>query len=375
MELLVPNFYCKFFCRLQPWPEVVDRALSHLNTDIYNLLQGPSEFSITGTLASWDRKEDLVKIKVPTLIIGATYDTMNPEYLQWMASQLENSSSVICPNGSHCAMWDDQLYYFSKLIEFIKNVANQKEDAENLDNNLFTRSCGCNNESILRGPDNVSFGNWKKAQTQTASVDQPEMVVLLLLAIILVGVVIAIPIIYTTGRNPADSIDQSITNVSTDYTKNECTQTFSNVETIAYLTYQEPFPFKLHTYIYRPTVITTRLSVMFAFRHDTSSWSLDKISFNDTTNDQALFTDGDFESNYLNKNYEQCILSNTRSSITDILFDNPYSNDFYYNDQTNVGMTYLSQQIDVIGGRYYNISFYLENRGYPNNTFLLLIGY
>ncbi|CAF4224664.1 unnamed protein product, partial [Rotaria magnacalcarata] len=50
-ELLIPNFYCKFFCRLQPWPEVVNRALSHLNTDIYNLLQGPSEFSITGTLA------------------------------------------------------------------------------------------------------------------------------------------------------------------------------------------------------------------------------------------------------------------------------------------------------------------------------------
>ncbi|CAM4740122.1 unnamed protein product [Rotaria magnacalcarata] len=214
----------------------------------------------------------------------------------------------------------------------------------------------------------------KKAQTQTAPVDQSEMVVLLLLAIILIGVVIAIPIIYTTGRNPADSIDQSVANVSTDYTKNECTQT-SNVQTIAYLANQEPFPFKLHTYIYRPTVITTTLSVVFAFRHDTSSWALDKISFNDTTNDQALFTDGDFESNYLNENYVQCILSNTRSSITDILFDNPYSNDFYYNDQTNVGMTYLSQQIDVIGGRYYNISFYLENRGYPNNTFLLLIGY
>ncbi|CAF2171416.1 unnamed protein product [Rotaria magnacalcarata] len=135
MELLIPNFYCEFFCRLQPWPEVVNRALSHLNTDIYNLLQGPSEFSITGTLASWDLKEDLVKIKVPTLVIGATYDTINPEYLQWMASQLENSSSVICPNGSHCSMWDDQLYFFSKLIEFIKNVANQKEDADNLDDN------------------------------------------------------------------------------------------------------------------------------------------------------------------------------------------------------------------------------------------------
>lgn len=114
---------------------------------------------------------------------------------------------------------------------------------------------------------------------------------------------------------------------------------------------------------------------MFGFRHDNQSWSLDKISFNDTTTEQDLIQDGDFESNYLTKYYSQCILSNTRSSVTDILFDNPYSGDFYYNDQTNVGMTYLSQTISVIGGRYYNISFYLENRGYANNTFILLVGY
>lgn len=127
--------------------------------------------------------------------------------------------------------------------------------------------------------------------------------------------------------------------------------------------------------MYRPNVISTNIYIMFGFRHDTKSWALDKISVTDTTTNTDIITDGDFESNYLKKSYSQCILSNTRSSTTDILFDIPYSGDFYYNDQTRVGMTYLMQQLTVVGGRYYNISFYLENRGYTNNTFLLLIGY
>ncbi|CAF3788263.1 unnamed protein product [Rotaria sp. Silwood1] len=127
MELLMPHFYNKFFCRLQPWPEVFNRAFTHLNNDIYYLLQGPSELSITGKLSTWNRTEDLIHIKVPTLIIGAKYDTMDPEYIKSMANQMENASYFICPNGSHCSMWDDQQYYFSRLIQFIKNLDNQQQ--------------------------------------------------------------------------------------------------------------------------------------------------------------------------------------------------------------------------------------------------------
>ena len=114
---------------------------------------------------------------------------------------------------------------------------------------------------------------------------------------------------------------------------------------------------------------------MFGFRHDNSSWSLDQISVVDMTSNENIINDGDFESNYLTKSYSQCILSSTRSSTSDILFDNPYSGDFYYHDQTNVGMSYLIQKLTVTGGRYYNISFYLENRGYSINSFLLLVGW
>ena len=44
-------------------------------------MQGPSEFGIAGRLKNWDRKKDLSKIAVPTLTIGAKYDTMDPEHM------------------------------------------------------------------------------------------------------------------------------------------------------------------------------------------------------------------------------------------------------------------------------------------------------
>jgi hypothetical protein len=154
----------------------------------------------------------------------------------------------------------------------------------------------------------------------------------------------------------------------------ECTQTMSNVQTLRYINNEEPFPYKYLTNIYRPSVIVSKVNLIFGFRHDKASWSIDNISVNDTTTGENIIIDGDFESNYLNLYYTRCILSNTRSSNGDILFDLPYSQDFYYNDQTNVGMTFLTQQLNVIGGRYYNITFYLENRGYPINTFVLLVG-
>jgi proline iminopeptidase len=122
MELLIPNFYAQHLCRLQPLPEVFNRAMSHLNGEVYTMMQGPSEFGVSGRLATWDRSKDLPKIKTPTLTIGGKHDTMDPEHMKWMATQVQKGRSLICPNGSHCSMWDDQANYFPGLIGFIKDV-------------------------------------------------------------------------------------------------------------------------------------------------------------------------------------------------------------------------------------------------------------
>jgi proline iminopeptidase len=122
MQLLVPHYYMQHICRLKEWPDPVNRAFARMNKDVYVLLQGPSEFGLSGRLEQWDRKADLKNITVPTLVIGAQYDTMDPEHMKWMSAQVKNGSYLYCPNGSHMDMWDDQEVYMAGLTRFLKAV-------------------------------------------------------------------------------------------------------------------------------------------------------------------------------------------------------------------------------------------------------------
>jgi proline iminopeptidase len=122
MELLMPNFYNKHICRLEVWPEPLTRMFSHLNNELYVIMQGPSEFGVAGKLINWDVSKELKNINIPSLAIGATYDTMDPNYLEWMSKQLPKGEFLLCKNGSHCCMFDDQETYMKGLISFIKRV-------------------------------------------------------------------------------------------------------------------------------------------------------------------------------------------------------------------------------------------------------------
>ncbi|WLT32190.1 proline iminopeptidase-family hydrolase [Geothrix sp. PMB-07] len=122
MELLIPNFYAKHLCRLPELPDAISRASARANKDIYVLMQGPSEFGVSGRLEQWSRKADLPKLAMPTLVIGATHDTMDPAHMKWVASQVKHGSFLLCPKGSHMAMWDDQATYNLGLIRFLKET-------------------------------------------------------------------------------------------------------------------------------------------------------------------------------------------------------------------------------------------------------------
>jgi len=76
----------------------------------------------SGKLLNWDRTADLKRITVPTLTIGARYDTMDPKHMEWMAGELPNGRYLFCPNGSHMCMYDDQATYFDGLVGFLKDV-------------------------------------------------------------------------------------------------------------------------------------------------------------------------------------------------------------------------------------------------------------
>jgi proline iminopeptidase len=124
LELLIPNHYEQHVIRMpmDQWPDPLKRAFDHMNPKVYIPMQGPSELGASGRIANWDRTADLKNITVPTLVIGARFDTMDPKHMEWMANQIPNGQYLYCQNGSHLAMYDDQRTYMRGLIDFIKSV-------------------------------------------------------------------------------------------------------------------------------------------------------------------------------------------------------------------------------------------------------------
>jgi len=126
LELVTNHYYTRHIIRMQPdeWPDPINRGFKHLNPDVYVTMQGPSEFGVKGdaTLKEWDIKDQLHKIKVPTLAIGAEFDTMDPKAMEEISKTVKNGRYLHCPEGSHLSQFDDQKHFFPGLIKFIKDV-------------------------------------------------------------------------------------------------------------------------------------------------------------------------------------------------------------------------------------------------------------
>ena len=126
LDLIVEHYYSKHILRIpmEQWPNSINRSFAHVNYDVYVTMQGPSEFGVKGdaTLKDWDVKDQLHKITVPTLTIGAQYDTMDPKHMEWISNEVQNGRYLHCPNGSHLSQYDDQEHFFPGLIKFIKDV-------------------------------------------------------------------------------------------------------------------------------------------------------------------------------------------------------------------------------------------------------------
>lgn len=125
-KIMFEEVYSRHLCRLDVWPEPLTRTFSHMNAQVYQTIQGPNEFIITGNFKDWNRWNDLPKITVPALVICGRHDTMNPKDIEKMGALIPRSRVKICENGSHLAIFDDQENYFQAIHAFLRDVEKQQ---------------------------------------------------------------------------------------------------------------------------------------------------------------------------------------------------------------------------------------------------------
>ena len=121
-QLVLDVYYKKHVCRLEDWPEPIWRTFKHLNQEVYEYMQGPSEFVPGGILKGWSVWDRLGELRVPTLTVGAKYDTMRPAEMKEMSELVQDGRHLYCANGSHMTMWDDQQAFMDGVTGFIKDV-------------------------------------------------------------------------------------------------------------------------------------------------------------------------------------------------------------------------------------------------------------
>ena len=93
-----------------------------LNQEIYGYMQGPSEFTITGTLKDYDATPRLGNIKAPTLWISGQYDEARPETMRYYQGLIPGSKLAIIPDAGHLTMQDQPERYNDAIRAFLNEV-------------------------------------------------------------------------------------------------------------------------------------------------------------------------------------------------------------------------------------------------------------
>jgi proline-specific peptidase len=118
------EFYKRYICRLDPWPDQLTRSLNNLmgNPVPYETICGPNEFTITGNLKDWDRTDRLGEIAVPTLITCGRYDELTPTCAETLHRGIPNSEMHIFEQSAHTAHLEETERYLQSVREFLGRV-------------------------------------------------------------------------------------------------------------------------------------------------------------------------------------------------------------------------------------------------------------
>lgn len=124
-------FYRRHVCRADPWPDCVVRTFEKLARypEVYNVMNGPSEFYVIGTLKTWDITDRLPEITVPTLLLSGRYDEATPLIVETIHRRIAGSEWVVFEESSHTPHVEETERYLQVLQEFLARVERQRSQS------------------------------------------------------------------------------------------------------------------------------------------------------------------------------------------------------------------------------------------------------
>lgn len=114
----VLHFYRRHFCRMETWPEDVQRSVLCGNGDQLRFMWGPTEFLATGPLKVLDLTSHLPDIEIPTLFVSGQYDESTPAATAAFASLMPAARAVVIPGAAHMPHVEAPDIFFAAVRSF-----------------------------------------------------------------------------------------------------------------------------------------------------------------------------------------------------------------------------------------------------------------
>ncbi|KAF9473871.1 proline-specific peptidase [Pholiota conissans] len=118
------EFYKKHTCTTDPWPQELLQSFEEFAKDptVYHTMLGPSEFTTTGNLKTWDITGIIHKIECPTLLISAPLDEIQEVAVVPFFQKIPKVKWVELQNSTHLAQFEEPEKYFKTILNFLDHT-------------------------------------------------------------------------------------------------------------------------------------------------------------------------------------------------------------------------------------------------------------
>jgi L-proline amide hydrolase len=123
-QAAVMEFYTRFVCRVHPWPEEVVRTFDALEGDptVYHAMNGPTEFTVVGTIRDFDITDRLPEIDVPVLLVSGEHDEVRPHLVAAMHERLRHGERVLFEDSSHMPHIEEPARFLEVVEGFLERA-------------------------------------------------------------------------------------------------------------------------------------------------------------------------------------------------------------------------------------------------------------
>ena len=121
-DAAVLAYYRRHACRVDPWPDSLQRSFDGMRQEVYRTMWGPNETVPTGTLADWSITDRLGVLDLPVLLTSGAYDESTPALTRRIHEAIPGARWALFERSSHVAFVEETELYLAVVSRFLDEV-------------------------------------------------------------------------------------------------------------------------------------------------------------------------------------------------------------------------------------------------------------